>query len=78
MNIRFTHLQGSMTNDEFEIIMKKTRYRNKTKAKLRRFFIDGIRYSHIPGSSRQFIYKKLVELEDRGLINATIENTLAS
>ena len=68
MNTRFTHLQGTMTEDEFNAMMQKTRYRNKTKAKLRQFFVVGIPYSHILGSSRQFIYKKLVELEDRGLI----------
>lgn len=68
MTIRFTKLQGTMTGDEFDAVMKRTRYRNKTKAKLRQFFVDGIPYSHISGSSRQFIYKKLVELETRRLI----------
>ncbi len=68
MNTRFTYLQGTMTGDEFNAMMQKTRYRNKTKVKLRQFFVDDIAYSHIPGSSRQFIYKKLVELETRGLI----------
>lgn len=68
MTIRFTGLQGTMTEAEFTVVMQRTRYRNKTKAKLRQFFVDGIPYSHIPGSSRQFIYKKLVELETRGLI----------
>ncbi len=68
MTTRFTHLQGSMTDEEFIVIMQKTRYRNKTKNKLEQFFVDNIPYSHILGSSRQFIYKKLVELETRGLI----------
>lgn len=68
MTIRFTHLQGTMTESEFNAMMQKTRYRNKTKAKLRQFFVDDVPYSHILGSSRQFIYKKLVELETRGLI----------
>lgn len=71
MNTRFTHLQGSMDVIEFTVMMQKTRYRNKTKTKLHYFFVDGVAYSHIPGSSRQFIYKKLVELETRGLINTT-------
>lgn len=68
MNTRFIHLQGTMTEEEFIAVMQKTRYRNKTKIKLRKFFVDDIPYSQIPGSSRQFIYKKLVELETRGLI----------
>lgn len=68
MNVRFTHLQGSMDITEFNAMMMKTRLRQKTRKKLEQFFVDDVPYSHIPGSSRQFIYKKLVELEDRGLI----------
>ena len=68
--MRFKHLQGSMTREEFQAMMKKTRYRRSTGNMLFRFLVRGIPYAETKGASRQFVYKKLCELEKKGLINS--------
>jgi hypothetical protein len=66
---RFSELKGSLTKHEFRVIMNKTRLKGKTRSKLEQYLVDGLPYNQIPGCTRQFIYKKLVELEDAELIN---------
>ncbi len=66
--LRFKHLQGSMTKEEFTAMMRKTRYRRSTGNMLFRFLVRGIPYAQNKGASRQFVYKKLCELEKKNLI----------
>ena len=65
---RFKHLQGSMNKEQFQTMMKMTRYRRSTGNMLFGFLVRGIPYSETKGASRQFVYKKLCELEKKGLI----------
>ena len=65
---RFKHLCGSMTKEEFQVMMKKTRYRRSTGNMLFRFLVRGVPYSQNVGASRQFVYKKLCELDKKNLI----------
>ncbi len=65
---RFSHLSGSMTRKEFQVMMKKTRYRRSTGNMLFRYLVRGIPYAETKGASRQFVYKKLCELEKKGLL----------
>ncbi len=66
---RFTHLKGSMTKAEVAAILRQTRYKKKTWGMLYAYLGKGRPYAQTKGASRQFVYKKLVELEERGLIN---------
>jgi len=65
---RFKHLEGSMSREDFQAMMKKTRYRRSTGNMLFGFLVRGIPYSLNKGASRQFVYKKLCELEKKNLI----------
>ena len=65
---RFKHLQGNMTEEDFQAMMKKTRYRKSTGDMLFQFLVRGIPYAKTKGVSRQFVYKKLCELEKKGFI----------
>ncbi len=66
---RFSHLKGTMTRDEFSAMMRQTRYKKKTWGMLFAYLGKGRPYAQTKGASRQFVYKKLVELEERGLLN---------
>ena len=65
---RFGEHRGAWSDEDFIALMNKTRFRQKTRVKLRRWFVEGIPYNQIEGCSRQFIYKKLCELEYKDLI----------
>ena len=65
---RFTQLKGTMTRKEFATMMRKTRYKKKTWGMLYAYLGKGRPYAQTKGASRQFIYKKLCELEERGLL----------
>lgn len=68
MSNRFTHLKGSMSKYQFTAMVNKTRYKKKTRKMLGHYLVLGIPYAQNKGASRQFVYKKLVELEERGLL----------
>ena len=65
---RFSHLKGTMTREEFTTMMRQTRYKKKTWGMLYAYLGKGRPYAQTKGASRQFVYKKLVELEERGLL----------
>jgi len=65
---RFTHLKGTMSKTQFTAIVNKTRYKKSTRKMLAHYLVLGIPYAQNKGASRQFVYKKLRELEKRGLI----------
>ena len=65
---RFSHLKGTMTREEFATMMRQTRYKKKTWGMLYAYLGKGRPYAQTKGASRQFVYKKLVELEERGLL----------
>ena len=67
---RFKHLQGSMDKEQFQAMMKKTRYKRSTGNMLFRYLVRGIPYSETKGASRQFVYKKLCELDKKGLLTS--------
>ncbi len=68
MSNRFTHLIGSMSRSEFKEMIRKTRYHASTRKMLGHYLVLGIPYSQNEGASRQFVYKKLVELEKKGYL----------
>ncbi len=59
-----------MTRAEFHEMIRRTRYKKKTRKMLGHYLVLGIPYSQNKGASRQFVYKKLVELEERGLFKS--------
>ncbi len=66
--MRFKPLRGTMSVREFQTMMRKTRYRRSTGNMLYRYLVKGIPYAQNEGASRQFVYKKLCELQERGLL----------